>query len=304
VLGHGRAHAETHDLPPHHENQHQTVSLKEAKKFARMADHWWDLSGPFKPLHQLNPVRCDFICSALCDNFGLDPTARAPLSGLRILDVGCGGGILSESLARMGANVEGIDVNQEGIDAATRHATLDPELCGLLKYRLTTVEEVAAACGLSSLVHAETLDANLTGGGLILEHKHPQGNIPLYNAVIASEVIEHVASVPAFCEAVIAATAPGGAIIFSTLNRTLRAYALAVLAAEHILKWVPAGTHEWSKFIEPEELAAAVDAAAASSDANVSLQQVAGMLFDPLTGAWRLGRDTGVNYITYFHKKS
>ena len=160
------------------------------------------------------------------------------------------------------------------MDAATAHAALDPALADRLQYRVATVEAVAAALA------AETL----------------------YDAVIASEVIEHVASVPAFCAALVAATAPGGAVIVSTLNRTLRSYALAVVAAEHVLRWVPAGTHEWAKFLTPEELATSMEGAGDEAGTPVALEQVAGMVFDPLAGRWRLGRDTGVNYAAYFRK--
>lgn len=246
-----------------------SVDEREAGKFARLADRWWDPLGPFRPLHQLNPVRCRFIRAALCDNFRLDAASAAPLAGLRILDVGCGGGLLGEALARMGADVEGIDVNQEGLAAAAAHAALDPQLETRLRYRMATVEDIVAAGGAA------------------------------YDAVIASEVIEHVASVPEFCAALVDATAPGGAVVVSTMSRTLRSYALAIVAAERVLGWVPPGTHEWSKFLNPEEVAMAVEAGG-----GAALRQVAGMVFDPFSGRWALGRDTGVNYIAYFQKQT
>jgi polyprenyldihydroxybenzoate methyltransferase / 3-demethylubiquinol 3-O-methyltransferase len=250
------------------------VNAKEAKKFADLASHWWDLQGPLRPLHQLNPTRCSFIKTSLCDNYGLDPTSATPLTGLKLLDVGCGGGILSEALARMGADVHGIDVNSEGIAAAQAHAALDPtiEPGTRLKYSTTKAEDIV-------LIEKESFDA-----------------------VIASEVIEHVASVPAFCTALIQATAPGGAILISTLNRTVRAYALAVVAAEHVLRWAPPGTHEWSKFISPEELVLAMEEAGEREGKSVTLEQVSGMMFDPLKGQWGLGRDVGINYIAFFRK--
>lgn len=248
-----------------------TVNVREAKKFADLAAHWWDINGPFKPLHQLNPTRCRFMRDALCDHFGRDPSSPAPLDGLRLVDVGCGGGILSEALARMGAEVEGIDVNEEGINVAQRHAALDPAIAARITYRTTTIEQLAAAGA-------------------------------QYDAVVASEVIEHVDSVPAFCSALVQATRPGGALIVSTLNRSVRAYALAVVAAEHVLGIVPAGTHDWGKFVTPEELVAAMEGATGGPGAPVRVEQIAGMLFDPLAGKWRLGRDTGINYIAHFTK--
>lgn len=252
--------------------QESTVNAREAQKFAKLAGEWWDPAGAFRALHQLNPTRCAFIRASLCYHYGLDPAALAPLAGLRLLDVGCGGGILAEGLARLGAEVHGIDVNEAGIDAAEAHAALDPALAGRLRYSAGTVE-VEAAAGRR------------------------------YDAVVASEVIEHVASVPAFCSALVGATAPGGAFILSTLNRTARAWALAVVAAERVLGWAPPGTHEWSKFLTPEEMVLALEEAGERSGGGggaVALEQIAGMVFDPIQGRWGLGRDLGINYIAYF----
>lgn len=251
-----------------------TVNAEEAQKFAELAGHWWDLKGPLRPLHQLNPTRCNFIRTSICDNYGLDPTSPTPLSGIKLLDVGCGGGILSEALARMGAHVHGIDINSEGIAAAQAHAALDPSIDQpeRLQYSTTKVEDIVKT-------QKESFDA-----------------------VIASEVIEHVASVPAFCSALIQATAPGGAIVISTLNRTVRAYALAIVAAEQVLRWAPPGTHEWSKFITPDELVLAMEEAGEREGKSVGLEQISGMIFDPLKGQWGLGRDVGVNYIAFFRK--
>jgi polyprenyldihydroxybenzoate methyltransferase/3-demethylubiquinol 3-O-methyltransferase len=174
----------------------------------------------------------------------------------------------------MGGHVHGIDVNYEGIAAAQVHAALDPSLeyPERLKYSTTKVEDIA-------ITEQESFDA-----------------------VIASEVIEHVASVPAFCTALIQATAPSGAIVISTLNRTVRAYALAVVAAEQVLQWAPPGTHEWSKFVTPEELVLAMEEAGERQGKTVKLEQVSGMIFDPLKGQWGLGRDVGINYLAFFRK--
>ena len=296
------AHFPAHALPPplpppslhslcDHLHRHQqqrpyassgpTVNKKEAQKFAKLADQWWSPSGPLRPLHHLNPTRCRFIRDSLCDHFNISEQQQQhkPLTNINVLDVGCGGGILSESLARLGASVHGIDVNPEGIAVAQEHAKLDPRIEGNVRYSTATVESITEQ----------------------------------YDAVIASEVIEHVESVPHFCAALVQATKPGGAIVISTLNRTTKAWALAVVAAESVLRWAPPGTHEWSKFITPEELVLAMGSSGGDNDSptntngtnqhQVSLEEIAGMVFDPLAGEWRLGRDLGVNYICYFSKK-
>ncbi|PSC72742.1 ubiquinone biosynthesis O-methyltransferase [Micractinium conductrix] len=272
-----------------------TVSAEEARKFAALANEWWDPKGPFAPLHDMNPVRCRFLRSALCSAFGRDVRAPAPLAGLRLLDVGCGGGLLAESLARMGAHVTGIDVNEGGIATAEAHAALDADLAGRLTYRTAAAEQLVAE-GAS------------------------------FDAVIASEVIEHVASLPAFCGALDGLTRPGGGVAISTLNRTPRSFALAVVAAEYVLRWVPPGTHDWERFITPEELAMQMEestgsqqqqhdsasgdggfastaaAAAATLTGPLRMRLLAGMEFNPLARSWSLGRNTAVNYIAWFDK--
>ncbi|KAL4853457.1 Ubiquinone biosynthesis O-methyltransferase [Chlorella vulgaris] len=250
-----------------------TVNQQEAAKFAALAGEWWDPAGPFAPLHAMNPVRCRFLRTALCSAFGRDPTQPGPLAGLSLLDVGCGGGLLAESLARMGAHVTGIDVNQGGIATATAHAALDPDLHARLTYRTASAEQLVAA--------GECFDA-----------------------VVASEVIEHVASIPAFCSALAALARPGGGVAISTLNRTPRSYLAAVLVAEHVLRWVPPGTHDWQRFVTPEELAAQMEESTSGGGggAPLRLQLLSGMQYNPVTGAWSLGRDTAINYIAWFGK--
>lgn len=243
-----------------------TVNASEAKKFADLAAHWWDLQGPFKPLHQMNPTRCKFIRESLIDHFQLDNSTITPLSSLKILDVGCGGGLLSESLGRMGACVLGIDVNEDGLRVARAHTTADSALSSRIEYKLSTVEK-------------------------LVEEKPGW-----YDAVIASEVIEHVDDMEKFCQSLAALAKPGGAVIVSTLNRTLRSYLLAIVAAEKVLKWTPEGTHDWSNFVTPEELTALL------RHSNMHVEQMAGMVFNPLLGVWDLHSDTGVNYIALFGK--
>ena len=201
-----------------------TVDAREIAQFAAIADAWWDEEGAFKPLHRLNPVRLRYIRDNLCAHFGLDSEAPKPLAGLRLADVGCGGGLLCEPLTRMGATVTGIDAAEEGIAAARAHA----EAVGLeIDYRAATAESLVAA--------GESFDA-----------------------VISMEVLEHVADVDAFLAACRDLTRPGGALALSTLNRTPKSYLMAIVGAEYVLRWLPRGTHDWKKFIRPSELAAAL----------------------------------------------
>ena len=228
------------------------------------------------PLHQLNPTRCEFIRDALCDHFGSGTRgARVdahPLKGLKLLDVGCGGGLLSEALARMGAEVHGIDVNDQLIEVARSHANLDPLLAQRLTYEMVPLEKVA--------------------------HDTPGK----YDVVIASEVIEHVESIDTFCKSLVNATKSSGGIVISTLARTLGAYLGGIVAAERILGWVPTGTHSWEKFINPEELVLVMKEAGMAVSEAVELDQIAGVSYNLSNGAWQLSRDLGINYISYFRK--
>lgn len=228
-----------------------------------------------RPLHQLNPTRCEFIRDALCDHFGssvgVDGRVGAyPLKGLKLLDVGCGGGLLSEALARMGAEVHGIDVNDQLIEVARSHGNLDPQLAQRLTYEMVPLEKVA------------------------------QDTPGKYDVVIASEVIEHVESIDTFCKSLVNATKSGGGIVISTLARTLGAYLGGIVAAERILGWVPTGTHSWEKFINPEELVLVMKEAGRGE--TVELDQIAGVSYNLSNGAWQLSRDLGINYISYFRK--
>jgi polyprenyldihydroxybenzoate methyltransferase/3-demethylubiquinol 3-O-methyltransferase len=275
-----------------------SVNRAESDKFAKLASSWWDPAGPFKPLHAMNRARCEFIKGVIEDYIAESGESEesGPRSELRILDVGCGGGILSESLAAMtfrdrdlDVRVLGIDVNQEGIDAATAHrdAAHPPLPASRLAYKATSIEE-------------------------LLEREPSEQ----FDVTISSEVIEHVDHPHVFCQNLIRATAPGGRIIISTLNRTVKSYGLAIVAAETLLRLVPEGTHDWSKFLTPEEVLLMMTtkgsslspaaAAAAPDEAvdEVSLDSMAGMLLNPLTGLWRLdGDDVDVNYIQAYKKK-
>jgi 2-polyprenyl-6-hydroxyphenyl methylase/3-demethylubiquinone-9 3-methyltransferase len=234
-----------------------TVDPGEVSRFAAMAQEWWAPDGKMRPLHKLNPVRLTFIRDHACETFDRSARRLDSLSGLRVLDIGCGGGILAEPLARLGANVTGIDPAAENVEVARLHA----EQSGLsVDYRATSAEAMADA--------GERFDI-----------------------VIASEVVEHVADLELFVKRAAEMVKPGGVMFVTTLNRTLKSFALAIVGAEYVLRWLPVGTHDWDKFVTPEELRAAF--------ANNGLNEIdrGGIVFNPLTGEWRRGRDTDVNYM-------
>ena len=234
-----------------------SVDPDEVARFERMAARWWDANGPMRALHKLNPVRLAYIRDAACRSFGRNARAPFPLSGLTVLDVGCGGGILSEPLARLGAAVTGLDPAAGNIAVAKLHAE-EADLA--IDYRGETVEQVAA--------RGERFDM-----------------------VLAMEVVEHVFDVEAFVAACARALKPGGLLGLSTINRTMRAFALAIVGAEYLLGWLPRGTHQWEKFVTPEELR---DAIAAGGLAVIGRR---GVVYNPLADQWLLARDTSVNYM-------
>ncbi|KAG2717701.1 hypothetical protein I3760_03G188200 [Carya illinoinensis] len=242
-------------------------SLKELElvKFASIAETWWDPEGPFKPLHVMNPTRLAFIRSTLCRHFRKDPNSSRPFEGLKIVDVGCGGGILSEPLARMGAAVMGVDAVEKNIKIARLHADLDP-VTSTIEYCCTTAER------------------------LVEEERK-------FDAVISLEVIEHVADPAEFCKSLAALTIPDGATVISTINRSMRAYATAIIGAEYILHWLPKGTHQWSSFLTPEELVLILERA------NITVKEMAGFVYNPFTRRWSLSDDISVNFISFGTKK-
>lgn len=236
-----------------------TIDQAEVAKFEAMAAEWWDPNGKFKPLHMLNPCRLDYITAQIAAEFDRDLAAPAPFAGLRILDIGCGGGLLSEPMARLGAEVVGADAAAGNIPVARLHA----EQSGLvIDYRHTTAEALAEA--------GERFDA-----------------------VLNMEVVEHVPDPLDYLTACRQLVRPGGLHVCSTINRTARSFAAAIVGAEYIMRWLPKGTHEWSKFITPDELYSLLERA------GFRPVDRKGFVFNPLSWSWSLSdRDLGVNYVT------
>jgi 2-polyprenyl-6-hydroxyphenyl methylase/3-demethylubiquinone-9 3-methyltransferase len=237
----------------------QTVDTAEIAKFEAMAAEWWDPNGKFKPLHMLNPCRLDYITSQIAAEFGRDLKTDKPFAGLRILDIGCGGGLLAEPMARLGAEVVGADAAERNIPVARVHA----EQSGLtIDYRHTTAEAMAAA--------GEQFDA-----------------------VLNMEVVEHVADPQGYLTACQELLKPGGLMICSTINRNPKSYLMAIVGAEHVMRWLPKGTHEWSKFITPDELYDLI------RKAGLTPVDRKGFVFNPVGWSWRISdRDLSVNYVT------
>jgi 2-polyprenyl-6-hydroxyphenyl methylase/3-demethylubiquinone-9 3-methyltransferase len=236
-----------------------TVDDADVARFEALAEAWWDPEGEFRPLHRLNPIRLAYIRRKLIEHFGRDARAARPFEGLRLLDVGCGGGLLSEPMARLGAAVTGVDAAGRNIGVAQAHAR-DGGL--VIDYRHAAVEDLAAA--------GERFDV-----------------------VLALEIVEHVADAGLFLEACGAVLAPGGALVLATLNRTAKAFALAVVGAEYVLRWLPRGTHDWRKFLRPSELAAGL------RRAGLDLADLTGVAYNPLNDKWTLARDLDVNYMAF-----
>jgi 2-polyprenyl-6-hydroxyphenyl methylase / 3-demethylubiquinone-9 3-methyltransferase len=234
-----------------------SVDAAEVERFSRHAADWWNPRGPMAALHKFNPVRLAYIRDRTAVCFGRDPKKLDCLKGLRMLDIGCGGGILSEPLARLGASMVGADPSEDNITAAQAHAS---EAGVAVDYRATTAEDLSAAN-------------------------------ERFDVVLAMEVVEHVADVEAFMGACAAMVKPGGLMIAATLNRTLKSFALAIVGAEYVLRWLPRGTHQWNKFVKPEELESAIE----RNDLQVIGER--GVIYNPLADRWQLSADMDVNYM-------
>jgi 2-polyprenyl-6-hydroxyphenyl methylase / 3-demethylubiquinone-9 3-methyltransferase len=233
------------------------VDEAEVAKFDRLAAEWWNPNGSMKPLHKFNPVRLAYIRDLAAERFGRDVKTPRPFAGLSMLDIGCGGGLLSEPLARLGFAVTGIDPAGNNVDVATLHAA---EAGVPVTYRKVTAETLA--------------DEGAS-----------------FDMVLAMEVVEHVPDVPAFVATATGLVNPGGLFAAATINRTKRAFALAILGAEYVLRWLPVGTHSWEKFVTPNELEAAI----AAGGLEVFDRQ--GVVFNPFADRWGLSRDMAVNYM-------
>ena len=234
-----------------------TLDRDEVARFEALASKWWDPEGEFKPLHRLNPTRLSYIRDRLCEHFSRDTKDIRCLSGLGILDIGCGGGLLSEPLARLGGAVTGIDPAADSIAAARDHGD---------------------------------------GQGLVIDYRADRAETLVeqgatFDAVMVMEVVEHVPDVAAFIAMCSNLVRPGGVMVLSTINRTFKSYALAIVGAEYILRWLPVGTHQWDRLVTPEELTAALEVAGLRS------AHIGGMVYNPLAGGWSLANDTDVNYL-------
>ena len=236
----------------------RTLDEAEVAQFGRLAAEWWDVSGKFAPLHALGPARLAFVRQVVTRRFDRADRGFRPFQGLTMLDVGCGGGLISEPLARLGGIVTGLDPSPENVAAARAHA----EGQGLdIRYRAERIEDLVSA--------GETFDC-----------------------VVCLEVLEHVPDPREFVSLLGRVTKPGGVVVLSTINRTAAAYALAVVGAERVLRWLPAGTHQWDRFITPEELAGFC------RDAGLEPAPAQGLVYDVVRGGWRLAPDTAINYLT------
>jgi len=236
-----------------------SIDPDEIAKFSALAGSWWDPEGDFRPLHRLNPTRLAFIRDQACAHFARDIAAARPLAGLEVLDIGCGGGLLCEPLARLGARVTGIDATQKAIEVADWHA----EQSGLaIEYRCSTAEDLAA-----------------TGCR--------------FDLIVNMEVVEHVADVDHFMEASCTLVKPGGAMAMATLNRTPKSFLMAVVGAEYVLGWLPRGTHDWRRFLKPSELVRRLRAN------GMAVTELAGVTYNPLNDRWRRSPDLDVNYMLF-----
>lgn len=235
-----------------------SIDPDEVAKFSAIAAEWWDPAGKFKPLHRFNPVRLGFILDTLTAHFGRSDQDKAPLKGLNLLDIGCGGGLVSEPMTRLGANVMGVDASEANIKTAMTHAK---EVGLNIDYRAGTAEQLIST--------------------------HEEG----FDVVLNLEVVEHVASPDQFLQDCCRLLKPGGITIVATLNRTPKAFALAIVGAEYVLGWLPRGTHEFSKFLTPEEISTSLKSGGVVAD------HPQGVSYSPLSARWKLSKDSAVNYM-------
>ena len=237
-----------------------TINKQEIAKFSKIATEWWNPEGKFKPLHKFNPIRIKYIKDNIIKNFKLNSTIK-PLKKINILDIGCGGGLLTEPMCRLGANVVGIDASQKNIDIAKYHAKKNRLK---INYLCTTPED------------------------LKIKKK--------FDVILNMEIVEHVENVNFFLKKSSELLKKNGLMFIATLNKTLKSYAFAIIGAEYVLRWLPIGTHDWDKFVKPEDLIKI------NKENNLKLEKLDGMKFNLLTEQWNLSSDNSVNYITKFKK--
>ena len=237
-----------------------TINKKEIEKFSRIAEEWWDPTGKFKPLHKFNPIRVSYIKEKIINSFKLENSDK-PLQKIRLLDIGCGGGLLSEPMSRLGAEVTGIDASEKNIQVAKLHAKKNN-----LKINYLTASPE----------------------NLKIDRK--------FDVILNMEIIEHVEDVDIFLKSCSSLLKKGGIMFVATINKTLKSYLFAIIGAEYILRWLPIGTHEWDKFIDPNDLIKI------SKKYNLQLQNLDGMKFNIFTNKWSISSDKSINYIGKFNK--
>lgn len=234
-----------------------TIDQTEVDRFSAMASEWWDPNGKFRPLHKFNPVRLTYIRDRVAEHFDRDPKSPQPLAGLRFLDIGCGGGLLCEPIARMGAEIVGADASQTNIEIARIHAAKSGVA---VDYRAETAENLAA-------------------------------NGEMFDVVLNMEVVEHVADVDLFLSSCAQMVKPGGLMFIATINRTFKALTLAIVGAEYVLRWLPRGTHQYEKLVRPGEIEQPLAAS------GMTIADRTGVFYNPLSDSWNLSRDMDVNYM-------
>ena len=237
-----------------------TVNKKEIEKFSRMAEEWWDVDGKFKPLHKFNPIRIKYIKESVIENFKLQNNEKLPLNGINLLDIGCGGGLLSEPMCRLGATVTGIDASAKNIEIAKIHAKKNNLN---INYICTSPEKIQKE---------------------------------KFDVILNMEIVEHVENVDLFLNSSSNLLKKDGLMFVATINKTLKSYLFAIIGAEYILRWLPIGTHEWEKFIKPDDLKNIL------SKFDMTMIKTDGVKFNPILDKWSLSKDTSINYISKFIK--
>jgi|TARA_B110000444_G_scaffold247435_1_gene270077 2-polyprenyl-6-hydroxyphenyl methylase/3-demethylubiquinone-9 3-methyltransferase len=238
-----------------------TINKEEIQKFSKIADEWWDVQGKFKPLHMFNPIRIEYILDKITAHFNLDKKNKLPIQGLKVLDIGCGGGLISEPMTRLGASVTGIDASEKNIKVASLHAKNNQLNINYLN------------------ISPEQLDKK-----------------EKYDVILNLEVVEHVDNLDLYLSSCSKLIKKDGLMFTATINRTLTSYIKAIVGAEYILRWLPIGTHDWNKFLKPEELQNKLD------KLNLSTKDISGLSFNPLLSKWKRSDDLSVNYIIVVEK--